>query len=77
MVKDFHIDGVVLHSNRSCKPYSLGQLVHRKQLLEEDGLPVLVIDADMADSRYIDLPRITNQVDAFVEVLESRSGSKP
>lgn len=76
MVRDFNIDGVVLHSNRSCKPYSLGQLVHRRQLLEEDGLPVLVIEADMGDSRFVDVPRIATQVEAFVEMLESRASSR-
>jgi len=32
MVEAYGVDGVILHSDRSCKPYSLGQLDERERL---------------------------------------------
>ncbi|MCD6500345.1 MAG: 2-hydroxyacyl-CoA dehydratase [Deltaproteobacteria bacterium] len=75
MARDFHLDGLVIHSNRSCKPYSLGQLEARRRIVERTGLPVLVLEADMADPRLVNLDAWDRQVAAFVEVLESRRRS--
>ena len=45
MVLDFHADGVILHSDRSCKPYSIGQMDQRDRLGREIGAPALLIRA--------------------------------
>ena len=42
MVKDFQCDGVILHSDRSCKPYSLGQHGLRELLARSDLDAVLI-----------------------------------
>jgi bcr-type benzoyl-CoA reductase subunit B len=69
-VRDFQADGFVMHSNRSCKPYSLVQEVIRRRVSEETGVPGLIIEADMADPRaYADEP-IRNRVQAFLEILQ-------
>jgi benzoyl-CoA reductase/2-hydroxyglutaryl-CoA dehydratase subunit BcrC/BadD/HgdB len=70
MIRRFDLDGFVLHSNRSCKPYSLGQLAIREELTRRTGRPGLVLEADMADPRHYDERRIREQVAAFLEVLE-------
>ncbi len=69
LAQRFQVDGVVMHSNRSCKPYSFGQYVMRRQVSERLGLPVLIIEADMADSRNYAEGAISNQVQAFLEML--------
>lgn len=69
MVRRFELDGFVLHSNRSCKPYSLGQQVIRRELTARTGKPGLVIEADMVDSRHYDAKRVPSQIAAFLEVL--------
>jgi len=70
MIRRFDLDGFVLHSNRSCKPYSLGQQVIRRELSQRTGKPGLVIEADMVDSRHYDSRRVPSQVAAFLEVLQ-------
>ena len=35
MIEDYSLDGVILHSDRSCKPYSLGQMDQRDRLAGE------------------------------------------
>ena len=69
MIRRFDLDGFVLHENRSCKPYSLGQQVIRKELTRRTGKPGLVIQADMVDARHYDRRRISPQIDAFLEVF--------
>jgi benzoyl-CoA reductase/2-hydroxyglutaryl-CoA dehydratase subunit BcrC/BadD/HgdB len=70
MVEEFDLDGAVLHSNRSCKPYSLGQLDIAARL-KERNIPVMVLEGDMADPAHVDLERIDRQVDALVDVLRA------
>ena len=70
LVERFHVDGVVMHSNRSCKPYSLGQYEVLEQVSARTGVPGLVLEADMADTRlYADEP-IKNRIQAFLDLLE-------
>jgi benzoyl-CoA reductase/2-hydroxyglutaryl-CoA dehydratase subunit BcrC/BadD/HgdB len=69
MIRRFGCDGFVLHSNRACKPYSLGQLVIKEELQRMTGKPGLVLEADMVDSRHYDERRVGAQVASFLEVL--------
>jgi len=68
MVKEFDIDGVLLHSDRSCKPYSLGQIDERNLLVKE-GIPAVLIDADHNDMRAYSEEQVKNRLDAFLEIL--------
>ena len=69
LVSRFAVDGIVLHSNRSCKPYSLGQYELLRQVSERTGAPGLILEADMCDTRlYADEP-IKNRIQAFLDVL--------
>ncbi len=68
-VREYKADGFVMHSNRSCKPYSLVQEVIRRKVTEATGVPGLIIEADMADPRaYADEP-VCNRVQAFLEIF--------
>ena len=72
LVERFGVDGVVMHSNRSCKPYSLGQYEVLEQVSARTGVPGLVLEADMCDTRlYADEP-IKNRIQAFLDLLEQR-----
>lgn len=66
----FGADGVVMHSNRSCKPYSLGQLDIAAAVTERTGKPVLIIEADMTDSRMYSEAQVRERVEAFIESLQ-------
>lgn len=70
MTADFSIDGVILHSDRSCKPYSLGQIDQRDRLVD-DGLPALLLEADHNDPRSFAEEQATMRLEAFVEMMAS------
>jgi benzoyl-CoA reductase/2-hydroxyglutaryl-CoA dehydratase subunit BcrC/BadD/HgdB len=73
MVQDFQCDGVILHSDRSCKPYSLGQISQRDQLANQLGVPTFLLEADHSDSRAFSEEQATNRLEAFVELMEARA----
>ena len=69
MLEKYRADGFIMHSDRSCKPYSLGQYMIRDRLTEETGIPGLVIEADMTDPRqYAEAPTM-NRIEAYLESL--------
>jgi len=69
LVRRFDVDGIVFHSNRSCKPYSLGQYDIRRIVTERTGVPGLVIEADMCDTRAYTEGPIQTRIQAFMETL--------
>jgi benzoyl-CoA reductase/2-hydroxyglutaryl-CoA dehydratase subunit BcrC/BadD/HgdB len=71
MIEDYQLDGVILHSDRSCKPYSIGQMDQRDRLIREHKKPALLLEADHNDLRCFAEEQVANRLAAFVEMLES------
>ena len=71
MVKEFSLDGVILHSDRSCKPYSLGQIDQRDRLVNDTGVPALLLEADHNDPRSYSKEQATARLEAFIETMEA------
>jgi bcr-type benzoyl-CoA reductase subunit B len=74
MVDKYDVDGIVMHSNRSCKPYSLGQYDIQRIVQEKKGIPTVMIEADMVDERSFSEGQIETRIEAFIEVLKERKG---
>jgi len=72
MIKKYDVDGFVMHSNRSCKPYSFGQYDIARMVREKTGIPILILDADMVDERYFSESQIENRINAFMEMLKNK-----
>jgi benzoyl-CoA reductase/2-hydroxyglutaryl-CoA dehydratase subunit BcrC/BadD/HgdB len=72
MVDKYRVDGIVMHSNRSCKPYSLGQYDIQRIVEKERGIPSLMIEADMVDERSFSESQVATRIDAFMEVIKQR-----
>jgi bcr-type benzoyl-CoA reductase subunit B len=70
MIRDYRVDGLVILSLRSCKPYSVGQYDLRRLLAERLGVKTLVIEADMTDFRTYSEEQIQTRLEAFFEQLE-------
>jgi benzoyl-CoA reductase/2-hydroxyglutaryl-CoA dehydratase subunit BcrC/BadD/HgdB len=69
LITDYDLDGFVMFSVRSCKRYSLGQLVSKELVTERTGVPGVIIEGDMVDSRVYNAAQIETRVDAFLEML--------
>jgi benzoyl-CoA reductase/2-hydroxyglutaryl-CoA dehydratase subunit BcrC/BadD/HgdB len=73
----FSVDGLVVHSNRSCKPYSLGQYDVQRLIHEKTGIPSVMIEADMTDARAYSDAQVRTRVEAFMETLQNRKITAP
>jgi benzoyl-CoA reductase/2-hydroxyglutaryl-CoA dehydratase subunit BcrC/BadD/HgdB len=69
LILEYNVDGFVMHCNRSCKPYSLGQYAIKRQVTARTGAPGLVIEADMCDTRSFAPEAVHTRIQAFVEML--------
>jgi benzoyl-CoA reductase/2-hydroxyglutaryl-CoA dehydratase subunit BcrC/BadD/HgdB len=71
LVRRYSVDGMVFHSNRSCKPYSLGQYELLSGVSERTGVPGLILEADMCDTRLYAEEPTKNRIQAFLDQLEA------
>ena len=69
MAEAYQVDGVILHSDRSCKPYSIGQMGQRHRLLRELGVPATLLEADHNDPRLFSESQVTARLEAFLEMV--------
>ena len=74
-VRDYAADGVVIHSIKSCRSFSMGQGDIREYLAKECDIPTLLIESDHVDPRYFSEAQTRNRVDAFFETLSVRGRS--
>jgi benzoyl-CoA reductase/2-hydroxyglutaryl-CoA dehydratase subunit BcrC/BadD/HgdB len=70
--KEYSIDGVILHRNKSCVPITLGQMDIKKALEEELGIPSVIIDADHMDQGNFSTAQFQTRVDTFMEMLHDK-----
>ncbi len=67
LAKEYDVQGAVLHSDRSCKPYSVGQIDVKRRLSEDIGIKALVLEADHNDPRLYSEEQGTTRLQAFME----------
>jgi hypothetical protein len=73
MIRFYDVNGLVMHSNRSCKPYSFGQMDIMHRVREQAGIPVLMLEADMVDPRSFSESQADTRIDAFMEIIRHKS----
>jgi len=69
-LKAYHVDGVIAHSNRSCRVLSVGIPDAVKIIRDELNIPTLVLDCDHTDERVYSDNVIMQRIDAFLEMLQ-------
>lgn len=72
MIDFYQADGFVMHSNRSCKPYSFGQMDIAEIVRKKAGIPVLMIEADMVDPKSFAQSQVETRIDAFMEMIQQQ-----
>jgi len=70
LITEYRVDGLVIHSARSCKPYSVGQYDIKRLLMDQLSLPSVIIEADIADSRAYSEEQTRTRLEAFFEALD-------
>ncbi|NOZ01049.1 MAG: 2-hydroxyacyl-CoA dehydratase [Deltaproteobacteria bacterium] len=70
LIQEYGAQGFVLHSNRSCKRYSLGQYLVEKEVTRLTGAAGIVIEADMADPRNVNFENLKQRLTPFFEMIK-------
>ncbi len=69
LIENYGAHGFIMHSNRSCKPYSLGQYDLKREVSKATGKPGLIIEADHTDSRSYAPAQVEKQIQIFLEII--------
>ncbi|MDD5094644.1 MAG: 2-hydroxyacyl-CoA dehydratase family protein [Dehalococcoidia bacterium] len=72
LVRDYSIDGLIMQATRTCKVMCQCQTDVMQLVEKETGVPGVMLEADMCDSRHYSEAQIKTKIKAFVELLESR-----
>jgi len=68
-VRDYHADGYLFNSIKSCNSFSAGQLVMMRELEKRTGKGGAFIESDLVDPRYYSHANIKNRVESYLRVL--------
>jgi benzoyl-CoA reductase subunit B len=71
-IVDYHADGFLVNSIKSCNSFSAGQLMIMQQLERKLEIPTGFIESDLVDPRYFSYSNIKNRLESFFQMLEQR-----
>ncbi|UCG04221.1 MAG: 2-hydroxyacyl-CoA dehydratase [Candidatus Heimdallarchaeota archaeon] len=69
LATDYECDGILYHSMRSCKRYSLGQPITRREVTEKTGKPGIIVEGDMCDNRNFSEEQAWTRIEALLELI--------
>jgi hypothetical protein len=71
-VDEYHLDGVIMFSSKSCRMWNLGHPDFIKAIEKKNGIPGVVIEGDMVDSRMNSFAQIDTRLEALAEMMAAR-----
>jgi benzoyl-CoA reductase/2-hydroxyglutaryl-CoA dehydratase subunit BcrC/BadD/HgdB len=75
MVREWHCDGAVFHSNRGCQILSRAVQEKERMFRERTGALTMSFEAEMADPRSLHEAEVKARIDSFLEMLEGRKAA--
>ena len=76
LCKDNHVEGLLVHTNRSCKLWSGFMYEMSRQIGEACGIPVASFDGDQADPRNFSKAQYDTRVQGLMEIMEANKQAK-
>ena len=70
------MDGVLVHYNRSCKPWSGYMAEMQRRFTDDLGVPCAGFDGDQADPRNFNEAQYETRVQGLVEAMEANKAKK-
>ncbi len=74
--RDNKVDGVLVHYNRSCKPWSGYMAEMQRRFTADLGIPCAGFDGDQADPRNVNAAQYETRVQGLVEAMEQNAMNK-
>ena len=76
LAKKFDLDGIIFHSNRSCKLMDFRQYEVQRRVLEECGVPSVIFDGDQTDPRLFSEAQYETRIQALAEMMAENKAKK-
>ena len=76
LCKDNKVEGLLVHTNRSCKLWSGFMSEMSRQIGEACGIPVTSFDGDQADPRNFSEAQYDTRVQGLMEIMEANKEAK-
>lgn len=71
-IREFHADGFLIGSIKSCKSFAAGQLAMLRELEKRTGVPGGFFELDMMDSRYFSESNVRNRIESYFRMLDEK-----
>jgi benzoyl-CoA reductase subunit B len=75
-IRDYHADGLLINSVKSCNSFSVGQLLMLRELESRTGVPGAFIESDLVDPRYFSAANVKNRIESYLQMLDQKRQSK-
>lgn len=76
LCRENKVDGVLVHYNRSCKPWSGYMPEMQRRFTKDLGIPTAGFDGDQADPRNFNAAQYETRVQGLVEAMEANAEKK-
>mgnify|MGYP004596723239 FL=1 len=78
LVEEFSLDGIIFHSNRSCKFMDFRQYEVQRRVTERTGVASVMFDGDQTDPSAFSMAQFETRIQSLVEMVQEkrRGGSE-
>lgn len=76
MIEEYAVDGLIMQMSRTCKVLITDQLGMTREIQKRTGLPTVVLDGDMVDTRLFSDAQTETRLQAFLEQLAAVSENR-
>jgi benzoyl-CoA reductase subunit B len=71
-IREYHADGFLINSVKSCNSFSVGQLLMLRQLEQRTGVPGGFLESDLVDPRYFSTANIRTRLESYLQMLDQK-----
>ena len=71
-MEQYHADGFLVNSIKSCNSFSAGQLLMLREIEERTGKPAGFIETDLVDPRYFSSANVKNRLESYFQMLAQK-----
>jgi benzoyl-CoA reductase/2-hydroxyglutaryl-CoA dehydratase subunit BcrC/BadD/HgdB len=76
LARKFDLDGIVFHSNRSCKLMDFRQYEVQRRVFDACGVPSVIFDGDQTDPRLFSEAQYETRIQALAEMMQENKRKK-
>ncbi len=71
-IRDYHADGFIISSVKSCKSFPAGELAMLRRIEERTGIAGGFFELDMMDSRFYAEANVRNRIESYLRMIDQK-----